>query len=133
MLCGVRKPGPFRLRGDQQCGGVEATPHFNSANGYSKRRRQLEAMTAAAKPGPLEIIAIIVGENLADQPAVGIDAETDRRFGMIRVLRPAGDTGFTDAVDITTQPADARSVGSAQESGAQGNTPPTRGGSMMRR
>ena len=58
-------------------------------------------------PGLLEVLAVAVGQNLSDQSAAGINVETDRRFGMIDVLRPAGDAGRADAIDIAAQRTDA--------------------------
>jgi hypothetical protein len=43
---------------------------------------------AAAEARFDEIVAIAIGEHLPDEAAIGVDVETDRRFGMIdRLLK----------------------------------------------
>ena len=54
---------------------------------------------AAAQTGLLEVRAVPVGERLPDQPTAGIDVETNRRFGIIRILRPAFNAFAANAVD----------------------------------
>ena len=58
---------------------------------------------AAAKASLFEVFAIAIGQNLTDQSAVGINVETDRRLGMIDVLRPAFDDMRRDPIDKAAQ------------------------------
>ena len=75
-----------------------------------RRQRELKAVTAPAEAGLLEIGAIAVREHLRDRAPVGINVETDRRVGMIDVLRPAGDAIFGDTLDEPRNlPVDAAS------------------------
>src|SRR5258708_5921645 len=67
-----------------------------------------------------------VGRGLSDRRAAGMEVETDGRLGMVGILRPAGDAGFADGVDIAAQLAGARCVGRAKQPGALRNGPPHR-------
>jgi len=83
-------------------------------------------MPATSEAGLLEVLTIAVCQGLPDQLAAGTDVEADRHFGMLHILRPAGDAGFADEVDIAAQSPDARRLGRAKKSGALRNTPPRR-------
>lgn len=54
-----------------------------------RRQAALKVVTAGAEAGAFEVFAIAVGQNLADELARGLNVETDRRLGMIEILRPA--------------------------------------------
>jgi len=56
-------------------------------------------VAAAADAGVFEVLAITIGENLPEQSSAGENVETDRRFGMVGVLRPAFDDTRCDPID----------------------------------
>jgi hypothetical protein len=45
----------------------------------------------------------MIGENLSDQSAAGVDVEAHRSFRMCRILSPAGDAASIRYVDIAAQ------------------------------
>ena len=79
-----------RPRSQHQLRTVKRATHLNgvSREGEPRRRRKREAVMAATYSGWREVCAVTVGKNLPDQPTVGIDVETYRRFGVVNVLRP---------------------------------------------
>ncbi len=84
---------------------VKRTAHFDRVGRNTKpgRQREPKSVAAAAKTGLLKVLAIAIGENLADQSAAGVNVETDRRFGMFRVLRPTFDDMRRDPIDRAAQ------------------------------
>ena len=87
---------------------IKRAPYFELFGSKNKlaRRHEFEAVVAAAQAGSLKVFAIAIGQDLADQLAAGVDVETDRRLGMVGVLRPAGNAFRGDAIDVAAQIAD---------------------------
>jgi hypothetical protein len=81
---------------------VERSAHFHSTGreDQSRRWRELETVASAAETSALKVVAIVVGKRLADQLAACINVETDRRFEVIEILRPALDRMRADEIDI---------------------------------
>ncbi len=104
LRCG-RCIAPFRWRRKRQGRPVERAPHLYrvGCKGQPRRWREHEGVPTAADAGAFEIAAIAIGQNLTDQSAADINVETDRRFGMIDVLRPAFDDVRRDPVDKAAQ------------------------------
>ena len=83
-------------------------------------------MAAVTQAGPFKIVAIAIGENLADQSAANVNVETDRRCGVVDVLRPALDDMRRYPIDKAAQVAGPRRLITRRQSGAQRNPPPDR-------
>ena len=83
-------------------------------------------MAAGADAGMLQVFAIKVGENLPNEPIADKDVQAHRRFGVIRVLRPAFDDLRRDPIDEAAQGAGSRRLIARHQSGAQGDAPPYR-------
>jgi len=119
-VSGAERQVPRRLRESGGCGapsqqvlqwlGVQrAAPLDGIKRGRNIRgQREREGVATAADAGMFEVVAIVVGEHLSEQPAIGKDVETDRRFGMIRILRPAGHASRVDDIDRAAELAEAR-------------------------
>ena len=60
-------------------------------------------MMTAADAGLLEILSITIGQYLTNQSVTGKDVQTNRRFRMIDVLRPAFKDMRRDPIDETAQ------------------------------
>ena len=111
LLAGRCSPG-LNDRCNPKPGPVQRTPDFDrpGGEGQTRRRYKFKAMATAAEPSMLEVFAIAIGQGASDQDAIRINIQTDRRFGMVCVLRPAGDAGLPDMIDRAAQFADTRSV-----------------------
>src|SRR5436190_12143684 len=75
-----------------QYGAIQRAADLDRAacEGKPRRRKELEAVFAAAETGTSQVVPIPVCDDLPDHLAACINIETDRRLGMIMVLRPAG-------------------------------------------
>ena len=65
-------------------------------------RRKRKTVMTGAHNGAFEVRAITIGQNLADHPTTA-NVETDRRLGMVDVLRPAFDDMRRDPIDKAAQ------------------------------
>src|ERR1700678_3358719 len=122
--CSIRRPGALPAQRGSLCGGPLARGDFNVADlgpserctvrrpahldrsereGETARRRKLEATSAAAETSAFEVVSIVVRQRLPDQLAAGKNIKTDRRFGIVCILRPAGNAAWTDKVDKAPQ------------------------------
>ena len=83
--------------------------HRMRRKGRTGRRREREAVAAAAEACHGKIGTMTIGKHLPDQPVAGVNVETHRRLGVLRILRPAGNDAGADKIHLAAQWAGERS------------------------